>query len=78
VINAGAYTHTSIAIRDAILSVNIPFVEVHMSNIFAREGFRTVSYLSGIAVGLVTGFGAYSYELGLEAMVEFIERGRNG
>jgi 3-dehydroquinate dehydratase-2 len=77
VINAGAYTHTSIAIRDAILSVNIPFVEVHMSNIFAREGFRTVSYLSGIALGIISGFGAYSYELALEAMAEFLKRGNN-
>lgn len=78
VLNAGAYTHTSIAIRDAILSVGIPFVEVHMSNIFAREEFRTVSYLSGIAVGIISGFGKFSYELGLEAIADYIKRGDNG
>jgi 3-dehydroquinate dehydratase-2 len=78
VINAGAYTHTSIAIRDAILSVGIPFVEVHMSNIFAREEFRTFSYLSGIALGIISGFGKFSYDLGLEAIADYIKRGANG
>ncbi len=77
VINAGAFTHTSIALRDALLSVKIPFAEVHMSNIFAREDFRTVSYLSGIAAGIVSGFGVQSYELGLEAIAGYIARSRN-
>ena len=65
--NPGAYTHTSIALRDALLGVDIPFIEVHLSNVFAREEFRQVSYLSDIAVGVVSGFGAQSYELALRA-----------
>lgn len=73
-LNAGAFTHTSIAIRDAILSVHVPFVEIHLSNIFARENFRHHSYLSDIAVGLVAGFGAQSYELGTTAMIDFIAK----
>jgi len=72
-INAGAYTHTSIAIRDALLAVKIPFVEVHLSNIFSREQFRHHSYLSDIALGVVCGFGANSYLLGLEALVEYLK-----
>ena len=70
VINAGAYTHTSIALRDALLSVSIPFVEVHLSNIYRRESFRHHSYLADIALGVVTGFGAYSYEAGLQALIQ--------
>jgi 3-dehydroquinate dehydratase-2 len=69
VINAGAYTHTSLAIRDAFLSVSVPFVEVHLSNIFAREPERRVSMLAPAAVGVVCGFGAMSYELGLRGLV---------
>lgn len=65
IINAGAYAHTSIAIRDAFLSTNIPFIEVHMSNIHAREDFRNKSYLSDIALGVITGFGDNSYILAL-------------
>ncbi|WP_022852227.1 type II 3-dehydroquinate dehydratase [Limisalsivibrio acetivorans] len=65
IINAGAYTHTSIAIRDALLSVKIPFVEVHLSNVYAREDFRHKSYLSDIAEGVIAGFGADSYSLAL-------------
>ena len=68
VINAAAYTHTSIGIRDALLARGLPFVEVHMSNVFSREPFRHHSYLSDIATGIVSGFGADSYLLGLRAI----------
>lgn len=61
VINAGAFTHTSIAIRDALLSVKIPFVEVHISNVYARENFRHHSYLSDIALAVIAGMGEYGY-----------------
>lgn len=64
-INPGAYTHTSIAIRDALLAVQIPFVEVHISNTFSRESFRAQSYISDIAAGLIVGFGPQGYELAL-------------
>lgn len=74
VINAGAYTHTSIAIRDAILSVGIPFVEVHLTNVYKREAFRHHSYLSDIAIGVIAGFGDYSYDLGLAALIDFISK----
>ena len=67
IINPGAYTHTSIALRDAFLGVAMPFIEVHLTNIYAREEFRHHSYLSGIAVGCIVGFGAQGYELALEA-----------
>ncbi len=66
VINPGAFTHTSIALRDALLGVGIPFVEVHLSNVFSRESFRHSSYLSDIAVGVISGFGAQSYRLALD------------
>ena len=68
VINAGAYTHTSIGIRDALIAKKCPFVEVHMSNVFARESFRHHSFLSDIALGVITGFGMRSYTMGLEAL----------
>lgn len=68
-INAGAYTHTSVAIRDAIAGVNIPTVEVHLSNIYRREEFRHHSYIAPIAIGQISGFGADSYRLGLHALV---------
>ena len=71
-INPAAYTHTSIAIRDALLAVSIPFVEVHMSNIYAREAFRHHSFLSNIAVGTIVGFGQDSYLLGLNALIRYI------
>ncbi len=66
-INAAAYTHTSIALRDALLAVQIPFIEVHLSNIYARESFRQQSYLSDIAVGMIAGLGPVGYECALRA-----------
>ncbi len=69
IINPAAYTHTSIAIRDAFLATRIPFIEVHLSNIFTREEFRMHSYLSDLAIGIISGFGKYSYLLAFEAAV---------
>ena len=66
-LNPGAFTHTSIAIRDALLAVSIPFIEIHLSNVFAREEFRHSSYFSDIAAGCLFGLGAYGYELALQA-----------
>ncbi len=66
-LNPGAFTHTSIAIRDALLAVSIPFIEIHLSNVFAREDFRHNRYFSDIAAGCLIGLGAYGYELALEA-----------
>jgi len=71
-INPAAYTHTSVALRDALLTVGIPVVEVHLSNTHAREGFRKKSLISDVAQGCVMGFGAHSYLLGLEGLVETI------
>ena len=73
-INAGAYTHTSIALRDALLGVAIPFVEIHLSNIYSREEFRHKSFLSDKALGLVCGFGSNSYQLALQGMVSYLKR----
>ena len=67
VINPGAFTHTSIALRDAFLGVSIPFIEIHISNVFAREEFRQVSFLSDIAVGIISGMGIYGYQLAISA-----------
>jgi 3-dehydroquinate dehydratase-2 len=74
VINPAAYTHTSIAIRDAIQATKIPTVEVHLSNIYAREEFRHTSLIAPAVKGQVTGFGLHSYTLGLEAILELIKR----
>lgn len=71
-INPAAFTHTSIALRDALLATGIPFIEIHLSNIYAREPFRKMSYLSDIAKGVISGFGALSYELALQAAIEIL------
>jgi 3-dehydroquinate dehydratase II len=71
-INAAAFTHTSLAVRDALLAVRVPFVEVHLSNIFGREPERRRSLLADVAVGVVAGFGAESYRLGLEGLVGYL------
>lgn len=73
-INAGAYTHTSVAIRDAIAAVAIPTVEVHLSNIYRREEFRHHSYIAPVAIGQISGFGAESYRLGLQALIDSIRQ----
>jgi 3-dehydroquinate dehydratase-2 len=67
ILNPGGFTHTSVALRDAFLAVQIPFIEIHLSNTFAREEFRHVSYFSDIASSCLFGFGAYGYELALQA-----------
>ena len=72
-INAGALTHTSIAIRDALSGSNIPFVELHISNIFAREDFRKESFLTDKAVGIISGFGIKSYYLALEGILGYLD-----
>lgn len=73
-VNAAAFTHTSLAIRDAFLAVRVPFVEVHLSNIFARERERRRSLLADLAVGIVAGFGPLSYLLALDALVDHLNR----
>jgi 3-dehydroquinate dehydratase II len=72
IINAGAYTHTSLAIADAIQGVRLPAIEVHLSNIFAREAFRQQSYLSRVCIGIISGFGADSYLLALRAAARLV------
>ncbi|MGK7652952.1 type II 3-dehydroquinate dehydratase [Roseovarius sp. B08] len=76
ILNAGAYTHTSIALMDAISSAEIPTVELHLSNIHAREEFRHTSYIAKVAVGVICGFGAHGYTLALHAMARHLEDGR--
>lgn len=77
IINAGAYTHTSIAIRDALAGVGIPTVEVHLSNIYGRDRFRHHSYIAPIAIGQISGFGANSYILGLQALANYLQSKQN-
>jgi 3-dehydroquinate dehydratase-2 len=77
VLNAAAYTHTSIALRDAISAVGVPTVEIHLSNVHAREGFRHQSMIAAVCRGVICGFGAKSYVLGLEAAVNVIKSGQN-
>ncbi len=74
IINPAAFTHTSVAIRDALLAVSIPFIEVHLSNVHKREAFRHHSYFSDVAVGVICGLGASGYRLALEAAIEQLER----
>ncbi len=76
VINPGAYTHTSVAIRDAILSSGLPVVEVHISNIYKREDFRQKSFISGVALGVISGFGVNSYFLGLSGLVDHLSNNK--
>jgi len=75
-INPGAFTHTSIAMRDALLAVDIPFIEIHLSNTFAREEFRHKSYFSDIAAGCIVGLGDYGYELALRAAVQRLDHAK--
>jgi 3-dehydroquinate dehydratase-2 len=76
IINPAAFTHTSVALRDALLAVEIPFIEVHLSNIYAREPFRHHSYLSDVAAGVISGLGVQGYELALQAAIASLQRGR--
>lgn len=73
ILNAGAYTHTSVALMDAISSVAIPTIELHLSNVHAREAFRHQSYIARVALGVICGFGARGYLLALEAMIGHLE-----
>lgn len=76
IFNPGAYTHTSIALRDALQSVQVPCVEVHLSNTAAREGFRSISHTAAACLGQVMGFGVLGYELALIALVDYLSRNR--
>ena len=78
IVNAGAFTHTSIAVLDALLACPIPIVEVHLSNIFTREPFRHRSYVSKAAKGVICGFGGLGYELAIEALAATISRAKAG
>jgi 3-dehydroquinate dehydratase-2 len=78
IINPAAYTHTSVALRDALAAVGIPFIEVHLSNVFSRESFRRESYFTDIAVGIISGLGAHGYELALEFALQYSARKKKG
>ena len=78
VINAGAYTHTSVAIRDAIAAIAVPVVEVHISNVFARESFRHVSHVAAVAKASLCGFGVHGYALAIDGLAALIGAGRKG
>jgi len=73
ILNPGAFTHTSVALRDALLAVDLPFIEIHISNVYAREAFRQHSYFSDIAVGTIVGLGPQGYELALTAADNFLQ-----
>lgn len=74
IINPAAFTHTSVALRDALAGVAIPFIEIHLSNIFAREDFRQQSYFSDLAIGVISGLGAQGYELALTAAIKNLDQ----
>ena len=74
ILNPGAFTHTSVALRDALLAVRLPFIEVHLTNVHARETFRRHSYFADIAVGSIVGLGAFGYELAVDAAVRHLTR----
>ncbi|MDH5592417.1 MAG: 3-dehydroquinate dehydratase, partial [Gammaproteobacteria bacterium] len=76
IINPAAFTHTSVALRDALSAVEVPFIEIHLSNVHAREAFRHQSYLSDIAVGVICGLGAQGYELALQAAIAYINKNK--
>lgn len=76
-LNPAAFTHTSVAMRDALLAVGIPFIEIHLSNVAAREDFRQRSYFSDIAAGTISGFGVTSYELALAAAIALLAKGQS-
>src|SRR5438552_41759 len=78
ILNAGAYTHTSVAILDALTAAEKPVIELHLSNVFRREGFRHHSYVASAAQGLICGFGPMGYELAIEAMAELLGKGTAG
>jgi 3-dehydroquinate dehydratase-2 len=75
IINPAAFTHTSVGLRDALQAVGVPFIEIHLSNIFAREDFRKESFFSDIAVGVISGLGPVGYELALTAAIRYLEKG---
>jgi len=74
IINPGAFTHSSVALRDALLAVGVPFIEVHLSNVYAREAFRHHSYFSDIAAGVILGLGPLGYELAMQAAIAAIDK----